>query len=325
MTATAWILFRLTETANQVNVFTAVLRLHVVTPFVTPAPSTTWIATRIWFFAAATPRRTTFSNATTCMEQMNYYNWDCSKGNPGRLTKGLVNKFPLIIHTLCKHQDLRYKHTQKKTVQLNHCHLTTADSSQDVKTTVTIQMAFYIAVTISPRNKAAAPLTAATIPCISTAKYSWWPPQSLTSPRWDRTDYTPASRRKFYIQLITIRICTYSIWPKVCKWHLKLHNKIKTQLAHHSWCGNERCQNSSHHVHGSAHHSSNFPKEHSTCACPSYSSHDTLQRHSQIFVMVAYLHLAETQQMISQPAGGKVPPQCKHCSAWWTDDSKYVF
>ena len=113
MTATAWILFRLTETANQVNVFTAVLWVHVVTCLVTPAPSTTWIATRIWFFAAATPRRTTFSDATTCMDQMNYYNWDCSKGNPGRLTKGLVNKFQLIIHTLCKHQDLRYKHTQK--------------------------------------------------------------------------------------------------------------------------------------------------------------------------------------------------------------------
>ena len=116
MTATAWILFRLTETANQVNVFTAVLWVHVVTCLVTPAPSTTRIATRIWFFAAATPRRTTFSDATTCTDQMNYYNWDCSKGNPGRLTKGLVNKFPLIIHTLCKHQDLRYKHTQK-TVQ----------------------------------------------------------------------------------------------------------------------------------------------------------------------------------------------------------------
>ena len=68
MTATAWILFRLTETANQVNVFTTVFQ--VVTPLVTPAPSTTWIATWIWFFAAATPRRTTFSNATTCMDQM---------------------------------------------------------------------------------------------------------------------------------------------------------------------------------------------------------------------------------------------------------------
>ena len=48
---------------------------------------------------------------------------------------------------------------------------TTADS-EDVKTTVTIQMAFYITVTISLRNKATASPTAAMIPCISTANCS---------------------------------------------------------------------------------------------------------------------------------------------------------
>ena len=101
--------------------------------------------------------------------------------------------------------------------------------------------------------------------------------------------------------------------------------KIKTQLTHHSWWGDDRCQNNSHDTNGILYRSNNFPEEQSSC--PSYSSHDTLHIYSQIFVMAApelYLYPAETEQMISQPAGGKVPPQWKHCSAWWNDDSKFV-
>ena len=105
---TAWILFRLTETANQVNVFTTVLQ--VVTPLVTPALSRTRIATRPWLFAAATPKRTTFNNATTCMDQMMLYNYSIDHH----------------AHTLCKHQDLRYTHqktaeiVQQKSLSSHH-------------------------------------------------------------------------------------------------------------------------------------------------------------------------------------------------------------
>ena len=60
---------------------------------------------------------------------------------------------------------------QLKLYNENHYQLTTANF-EDVKTTVTIQMADNITVASSPRNIAAAPLTAATIPSIDTAIFS---------------------------------------------------------------------------------------------------------------------------------------------------------
>ena len=104
------------------------------------------------------------------------------------------------------------------------------------------------------------------------------------------------------------------IWAKVHKWHLKLHDKIKTHSAHDIWR-----PNSSHHSNSSIYHSSILPNKHSS-GC-TYSSDYTLQWYKAHDV---YLHPAETKQMISQPAGGKVPPQWKQCSAWWNDDSKFV-
>ena len=94
------------------------------------------------------------------------------------------------------------------------------------------------------------------------------------------------------------------IWVKVHKWHLKLHNKIKTHSAHDIWR-----PNSSHDKKSSIYHTSILPKKHSS-GCT--NSSDTLQWHKAHDV---YVYPAETQQMISQPAGGKVPPQWKQCSA----------
>ena len=88
------------------------------------------------------------------------------------------------------------------------------------------------------------------------------------------------------------------------KWHLKLHNKIKTHSAHDIWR-----PNSSHDKKSSIYHTSILPKKHSS-GCT--NSSDTLQWHKAHDV---YVYPAETQQMISQPAGGKAPPQWKQCSA----------
>ena len=195
---TAWILFRLTETANQVNVFTTVLQ--VVTPLVTPALSRTWIATRIWFSAAATPKRTTFNNATACMDQMMLY-------------------IPLTITYAPRSEVATHTKNSWNCTTKNHCHLTTADSSQDVKTTVTILMAFYITVAISPRNIAAAPCTAPMIACISTAIYSWWPPPKSTStPLSSNSRYLTQQEAKYHHSENSVNTVAHDeiMTPSVC-------------------------------------------------------------------------------------------------------------
>ena len=168
-------MLRLTA-ANQEDVFTTVP--EEPTRRITPALSLTRIAKRPLFPAAATPRRTTFSNATTCMH-----------GSDEAL-------YPIDQHIqYCVCTKIWGAHKKKaswncitkKKATKKHCHLTTADF-EDVKATVIKhwQMAFYITVTISLGNVATAFLTAALIPCISTAKYWWWPPPNSTPLRHNR-------------------------------------------------------------------------------------------------------------------------------------------